>query len=94
MARRPLLWPLLCLPDCLLLAHSETSFAQSHDIRQLPVMTAGHAGGKMRAGLHVRGNGDPITRVGLTIQQLVGQPVATWGTGSMQVSAAIDAIVV
>ena len=36
--------------------------------------------------LHIAGNGDPITRVGLTMQHLVGEPVASWGTGSMAVT--------
>jgi hypothetical protein len=82
------------LDNCLIMAHSETSLAQSHDVRNLPVMTAGKAGGKLKTGLHVRGNGDPITRIGLTVQQLVGQPVARWGTGSMDVSSPITELLV
>ena len=78
------------LDSCLVMAHSDSSFAQTHDIRGIPVMTAGSAGGKLKTGRHVRGNGDPITRVGLTMQHLVGEPVASWGTGSMEVSAPID----
>ena len=80
------------LDNCLVMAHSDSSFAQTHDVRGLPVMTAGRAGGKLRTGLHVAGNGDPITRVGLTMQHLVGEPVASWGTGGMAVSNPITEI--
>ena len=82
------------LDNALVMAHSDSSFAQTHDIRSLPVMTAGRAGGAMRTGLHVRGNGDPITRVGLTMQHLTGDPVASWGTGSMKVSSPISELIV
>ena len=82
------------LDNCLVMAHSDSSFAQTHDIRGLPVMTAGRAGGKMKTGLHVRGNGDPITRVGLTMQHLSGDPVASFGTGSMAVTSPISEIIV
>jgi len=80
------------LDNCLVMAHSDSSFAQTHDIRSLPVMTAGRAGGKLRTGLHLRGNGDPITRVGLTMRHIMGDPVASWGTGSMEVSSPISEI--
>ncbi len=82
------------LDNCLVMAHSDSSFAQTHDIRSLPVMTAGRAGGKLRTGLHLRGNGDPITRVGLTMRHLMGDPVAKWGSGSMEGSSPISEIMV
>ena len=44
-------------------------------------MTAGRAGGAVRTGIHVRGNGDPVTRA-----------VPAWGEGEMQVSARISEI--
>lgn len=74
------------LDNCLVLAHSESSFAKSHQVTALPVMIAGRAGGRLRPGLHVRGNGEPVTRIGLTVQQVMGLPVASWGTRSMAVS--------
>ena len=55
-------------------------------------MTAGRAGEAVRTGIHVRGNGDPVTRVGFTVQQALGQPVPAWGEGEMQVSARISEI--
>ena len=82
------------LDNCLVMAHSETSFAQAHDIRGLPVMTAGRAGGALKTGIHIRGNGDAVTRVGYTVQHALGLPVPSWGTGEMKVSAPISDILV
>ncbi|MEO8605496.1 MAG: hypothetical protein ABI629_23200, partial [bacterium] len=80
------------LDNCLVLAHSESSFAKSHQVTTLPVMIAGRAGGRLRSGLHVPGTGEPISRVGLTVQQALGLPITEWGTGSLQVSRPISAI--
>jgi len=80
------------LDNCLVLAHSESSFAKSHQVTTLPVMIAGRAGGRLVPGLHVRGNGEPVTRIGLTVQQTMGLPVSEWGTGSLQVSRPVGAI--
>ena len=67
------------LDQCAVLAHSETSDANSHSVTGLPLMVAGRAGGRLAPGVHVRGNGDPTTRVGLTLQQVMGINVARWG---------------
>ena len=56
------------------------------------MMTIGKAGGKLKTGMYIAGNGDPITRVGLTLQQLMGLPVDKWGTGSLQTSKIITEI--
>ena len=80
------------LDNCLVLAHSESSFAKSHQVTTLPVMLAGAAGGRLRPGIHVAGNGEPITRIGLTVQQAMGLPVSEWGTRSLQVSRPLGAI--
>jgi hypothetical protein len=82
------------LDNCLVLAHSESSFAKSHQVTLLPVMIAGAAGGRVRTGVHVSGNGEPVTRIGLTVQQVMGLPVSEWGTGSQQVSRPVGAILV
>ncbi len=80
------------LDNCLVMAHSESSFAKSHDVSGLPVMIAGRAGGAVQPGIHVRGNGEPVTRIGLTMQQVMGVPVDEWGTESMQVGQPIGEI--
>ena len=80
------------LDNCLVMAHSETSFAKVHDVAGLPVMIAGRAGGRLKTGLHVAGTGDPVTRIGLTVQQVMGVPVARWGSGSMQTGKPVGEI--
>jgi hypothetical protein len=80
------------LDNSLVMAHSETSFAKIHDVLGLPIMLAGRAGGQVKSGLHVVGRGEPVTRVGLTMQQLMGVPVARWGTGSMETNRGISEI--
>ena len=72
------------LGNCLVMAHSETSFAKVHDVVGLPVMTAGRAGGRVATGRHITGTNDPVTRIGLTLQQVMGVPVERWGIGSME----------
>jgi hypothetical protein len=43
----------------------------------------------VKTGIHIAGNGDPISRVGLTVQQIMGVSVDRWGTGSMLTSKSI-----
>jgi len=82
------------LDHCLVLAHSETSFAKAHDVTNLPVMTAGRAGGRLVTGRHIAGGSDPATRIGLTVQQLMGMPVERWGSGAMQTNKSVGELFV
>ena len=81
------------LDHCLVFAHTDTTFAKVHSIDGIPLMLAGSGAGKVKTGLHVNGNGDPITRVGLTLQQLLGVTLDKWGTGSMATSKTISEII-
>jgi len=72
------------LDNCLVLAHSDVSYAKTHDVAGIPMMIAGRAGGRLRSGIHVRGNGEPVTRVGLTAMQALGLPVESWGSQSLR----------
>ena len=82
------------LDHMLLFAYSECSFAKVHSLESIPMFVAGRANGKVKAGLHIDGNGDPVTRVGLTVQQVLGVPVSSWGAGSMQTSKSVTEIMV
>jgi len=82
------------LDHMLLLAYSECSYAKVHSLESIPMFVAGRANGKVKAGLHIDGGGDPVTRVGLTVQQILGVPVSNWGAGSMQTSKSITEIMV
>lgn len=72
------------LDHCLILAHSDCSIAKSHAVEGIPMMIAGNAGGRIRTGFHLSGNADPVTRVGLTLQQAMGVQVDRWGVLSME----------
>ena len=72
------------LDNTLVLAHSDVSYAKNHDVTAIPVMLAGTAGGKVKQGIHVKGSGESISRVGLTVQQVMGMPVDAWGFDSMR----------
>ena len=80
------------LDNTLVLAHSETEFAKFHTIDNIPIMTAGGAGGRVKTGLFVDGVGTPVSRVGLSIQQAFGVPVDRWGTKSMETNRTITEI--
>lgn len=80
------------LDNCLVMAHSEHSFAKSHLVVGLPVMVAGKAAGRVTPGIHVRGNGEPISRIGLTMLQVMGVQVAGWGTGSLETTQPVSEI--
>ena len=80
------------LDNMLLLAGSETSFAKNHSVDDIPFMTVGKAGGRIKTGLHINGNGDPVTRVGLTAMQVMGVSIDSWGSRSLQTSKSVNDI--
>jgi hypothetical protein len=82
------------LDNCLVFAHSDVSEAKQHGVVKIPMMMAGRAGGKVKPGVHVAGATDTTSRAGLTIQQVMGLNVESWGTDSMQTSQAISEILV
>jgi Protein of unknown function (DUF1552) len=82
------------LDHSLLLAYTETGFAKLHTLDNIPMFLAGSANGRIKTGYHIAGNSDPVTRVGLTVQQVMGIPIDKWGAGSMGTSKAISEILV
>jgi hypothetical protein len=82
------------LDNSLIFAHSETEFAKFHTIDNIPMMTAGSAGGRVKTGIYVDGEGTAVSRVGLTIQQAMGVSVDRWGTKSMETNKTIGEMLV
>jgi hypothetical protein len=82
------------LDNTLIFAATETNYARVHSIDGVPVYTIGKAGGRIKTGLNVVGNGDPITRIGLTALQIMGLPLDSWGTKSLQTSKTITEVLV
>lgn len=82
------------LDHSLILALSESNLAKLHTLESLPLIVAGGAGGKWKPGQHINGKGDTTSRVGLTIQQAMGLPVGSWGTGANATSRPISEVTV
>ncbi|WP_239806897.1 DUF1552 domain-containing protein [Croceicoccus hydrothermalis] len=81
------------LDNCLVLAHSDCSIAKSHAVEGIPAMVAGNAGGAVRTGYHMAGNGDSIARLGLSVQQAMGVQVERWGHQAMETNRTITELV-
>ena len=81
------------LDHCLVYAHSDCQLAKTHSIDGIPMFTAGSLNGAVKTGLHIDGNGEPGTRLGYTVQRLMGVAVTSWGQGSMQTSREIGEII-
>jgi hypothetical protein len=82
------------LDNCLVFAHSDVSFAKDHSVVGIPMMIAGRAGGRIKPGIHVAGKASQTTRIGLTIQQVMGLTVERWGQGLMEATLPVGDIVV
>jgi hypothetical protein len=76
------------LDHSLLMAYSDQSYAKIHAVDGIPIMLAGNANGRMKTGYHIAGGGNPVSRVGLTVQMVMGLAVDGWGKGSMQTKSA------
>lgn len=82
------------LLDRLLIFYStDTGYARTHSLDNMPFMTIGGAGGRMKTGVHVSAKGDPVTRVGLTVQQVMGVPIGSWGTRSNATTKTITEVI-
>ncbi|MDP3518272.1 MAG: DUF1552 domain-containing protein [Pseudohongiella sp.] len=81
------------LDNCLVFAFSDTGYAKIHSLENIPMMLAGGAGGRHKAGQHIHAPGESVTRVSLTAMQLVGAPVGEFGTGSMRTARAVSDVI-
>jgi Protein of unknown function (DUF1552) len=81
------------LDHMLVFAHSDIGLAKFHTIDDVPIMTAGSASGRLKTGQYISGKGTPVSRLGLTMQQVMGLPIDKWGTGSLQTNKAISELV-
>ena len=82
------------LDNVLIQANTDVSNARVHSLEEMPAFTAGRAGGKMKTGLHVAGDGSPVTRLGYTAMKVFGLENASWGTQSNNTSKEIGEILV
>ncbi len=82
------------LDNTLIFANSDTGNSRVHSVDNIPIITVGTGGGRLKTGMHIVGNGDPISRIGLTVMQAMGIPVERWGTGSMETTKTITEVLV
>lgn len=76
----------------LVLAYTDTSNAKIHAIDGIPMFLAGSANGRIRTGMHIAGNSETTSRVGLTVQQALGLAVDAWGVESNHTNKPISEI--
>lgn len=81
------------LDNSLVFAFSDTGYAKIHSLENIPMMLAGGAGGRHKAGQHIHAPGESVTRVSLTAMQLAGAPVGEFGTGSMRTARAVTDVI-
>jgi hypothetical protein len=82
------------LDHTVVLGFSDTGYAKIHSTDNIPLFIAGGANGKHKAGQHIVGNGDPVSRISLTAQQLAGMPVGEFGIGSMKTAKPCSEVIV
>jgi hypothetical protein len=81
------------LDRTLIYAHSDCELAKVHSLPSIPMFTAGTLNGKVKAGQHIDGNAQAATRLGFTVQRLMGVPIGSWGTKSMEAKQEIGEII-
>jgi len=82
------------LDNMLILAHSEHGLARIHAIDGLAMFTAGRAGGRMKAGLHIPAKGASVTQLPFTMMKVMGMELDTWGARSNQTSKVFSDVLV
>ena len=58
------------------------------------MLLAGSASGRMKTGIHFAGASTTVSRVGLTIQQVMGLSVDRWGADSNMTNKPISEFIV
>ncbi len=80
------------LDRTLVMAYTDHGDSRVHHYRQMPLFTAGRAGGGMKTGYHIAAENDPCSRVALTCQQALKLPVESWGEGSNRVTTGFSEV--
>jgi hypothetical protein len=82
------------LDRMLILNYTDSGYAKNHTTDNIPMLTAGSAGGRMKTGIHVAAaKGDPVTRLSLTVQQVMGVATGSFGTESNRTSKSITDVI-
>jgi hypothetical protein len=85
----------LPLDRMLVLNYTDSGFAKNHTTDNVPILTAGSAGRRVKTGFHFAApKGDPVTRVSLTVLQALGVPISTFGSESNRTAKTITEVMV
>ena len=82
------------LDRSLIMYSTDNGDAKSHSQLNMPLMLMGGAGGRIKQGQHIVAGGQTVSRVGLTVQRIMGLPITTWGTESNMTSSPFTEIMV
>lgn len=82
------------LDNVLIYATTDHGFARLHTLDQVPLFTAGRAGGRVKTGYHIDANGASVSRVGYTALRLMGVETPSWGTNSNNTNSEFGEILV
>ncbi len=82
------------LDNMLVVADTDHGDARVHSLENMPMFTAGRAGGKFKTGLHVDMKGAPLSRMALTAMRTMGMDIQKFGGGSNLTSDSISEILV
>jgi hypothetical protein len=80
------------LDHMILFAYTDHGAPRLHSVRNYPFITIGDGNGRMKTGMHFPTPGDAATRVTLTVQQAMGVPVSSWGTGANHVTSPVSGV--
>jgi hypothetical protein len=78
------------LDNSVILATSDCNSGYAHSITDYPILVAGKGGGKLRTGLHVRGNGANTSRVLLTCLRAMDCPFDAFGAAGGRTDVGIS----
>jgi hypothetical protein len=74
------------LDNMLIYANTDHGEARVHSLDKMVAFTAGRAGGKVKAGLHIDAAQTSVTRVGFTAMRAMGLDIPAWGVRSNNTS--------
>lgn len=80
------------LDQMLVVANTDNGMALVHGLNNIPMITAGRAGGLIKTGMHVNCNNGPATRLGLTAMQTFKAPINKFGANSLETTRPITEI--
>jgi hypothetical protein len=80
------------LDHMMVFAFTDHGAPRVHSLLNYPMITIGGANGQIKTGNHFATPGEAATRVTFTIQQAMGVPISSWGSGSNQATLPISGV--